>query len=198
MVKGVNPESNSYYNSGIVYLFSDDIQEPNVTSATTATTNSWSTGSGVDNPYTLGKKFPFNFTTDEINGYYVDKPVGAVDLLGGVVTIFNQDLVDAFDFTVGTGGTGTTLVTFASSAASTTFKSVDVDQSLNMTLIAGKNEFTTSNNPTWNSTTCDGKIYVTYIDFYDEQGNLVAKGVTDSPLTKEKNEQLIIEANIKF
>ena len=198
MVRGVNPESNEYFNSGIIYLFSDDIQKPNVTSATTATTNSWSTGNGLDNPYTIGKKFPFNFITDELGGYYVDKPIGAVDLLGGIVTIFNQDIVDAFDFSVGTGGTGTTLVTFASSLANSTFKSVDIEQKLNMTLIAGKNEFTTSNNPTWDLTTCDGKIYVTYIDFYDEQGNLVAKGVTDSPLSKQKNEQLIIEANISF
>ena len=67
-----------------------------------------------------------------------------------------------------------------------------------MTLIAGKNEFDTSTNPTYDPVTCDGKIYITYVDFYDSQGRLVAKGVTETPLTKEKDDILVLNANIKL
>lgn len=193
---GINPESNGYYNSGVVYLFSDDIRRPNISTGTTATTNSWSTGFALDAPYTLRKKFPFNFETDELNGYYVDQPVGVVDLLGGKVTIFNKDLVDALDFSTSTGSS-LTGATFGSDL-NLEFRSYDVTQGWNMTLIAGKNEFDTSNNPTWNPAVCDGKIYITYIDFYDDQGNLVAKGVTDTPLTKEPGQTLVLNTSLKF
>lgn len=195
---GVNPESNGWYSSGLVYLFSDDIKTPNTPSGTTATTNSWSTGFNNDCPYTIGKKFPFNFRTDDVNGYYVDQPVGAVDLQSGVVTIFNTDLVNAFDFSVSTGGTSTSGATFPSSLANSTFKSVDVEQSLNLTIIAGKNEFTTSTNPTYDPTTCDGSIYINYINLYDDSGKLVAVGVTDTPIKKEKNQIALFDMSIKF
>lgn len=199
---GINPESNGYYNSGVVYLFSDDIRKPNVSNGTTATTNSWSTGFALDSPYTLRKKFPFNFETDELNGYYVDQPVGIVDLLGGKVTIFNKYLVEALDFSA--GGSGSVVSGDKLNGAkfnsnlNLEFRSYDVKQGWNMTLIAGKNEFNTSNNPTWNPAVCGGKIYITYIDFYDDQGNLVAKGVTDTPLPKEENETLVLNTILNF
>ena len=196
---GVNPkDSNSFYSSGLVYLFSDDVKRPNISASTVSTTNSWATGFGNECPYTVNKKFPFNLTTDIINGYFYDQPVGVVDLLGGKVTIFNKDLVDGFNFSGATGGTSTTGATFPVSAASTNFVSYDVEQGLDMTLIAGKNEFTTSTNPTYDPQACDGKIYITYVDFYDSQGKLVAKGVTETPLSKERDEILVLNANIKL
>ncbi len=196
---GVNPkDSNSYYSSGLVYLFCDDVKKPNVSATTVTTTNSWSTGFNTDCPYTFRKKFPFNFLNDTVNGYYYDQPVGVVDLLGGKITLFNQDLVEGFNFSGATGGTSVTGATFSSSVANTSFKPYDVLQGLDMTLIAGKNEFDTSTNPTYNTQTCDGKIYITYVDFYDSSGKLVAKGVTDSPLSKEKDQILVLNANIKL
>jgi hypothetical protein len=196
---GVNPQdSNSYYSSGLVYLFSDDVKKPNISASTVSTTNSWATGFGNECPYTVNRKFPFNLTTDLVNGYFYDQPVGVVDLLGGKVTIFNKDLVDGFNFSGATGGTSTTGATFPVSAASTNFISYDVEQGLDMTLIAGKNEFDTSTNPTYDPQACDGKIYITYVDFYDSQGRLVAKGVTETPLSKERDEILVLNANIKL
>jgi len=196
--EGVNPESNMPYNSGIVYLFSDDIRKPNVSATTITTTNSWATGFGNDCPYTLNKKFPFNYTTDSINGYYMDQPVGAVDLLGGIITIFNEDLVNAFNFGASTGGTSTSGATFPTSAVTSTFKSIDLQQSLNMTLIAGKNEFITSTNPTWDPLVCVNKTYVTYLEIYDETGQLVAKGVADSPLEKTNSSMLVLDVQLMF
>jgi hypothetical protein len=193
---GINPESNSYYSSGLVYLFSDDIQRPNLSASTATTINSWSTGFNNDCPYTLGRKFPFNFRTNDVEGTYMDVPVGAIDLDGGIVTIFNKDLVEAFDFTSSTGGTSTSGATFPVSAASSTFKSVDVDQSLNMTLVLSKNEFTTSNNPTYNPLTCDGTIYVNYINLYNSSGELVAVGVLDEPVRKEKSQVVVFQTKI--
>lgn len=196
---GVNPkDSNSYYSSGIVYLFSDDVKAPNISANTVTTTNSWATGFGADCPYTLRKKFPFNLLNDTVNGYYYDQPVGAVDLLGGKITLFNRDIVDGFDFSVATGGTSVTGATFSSTVANTVFKSYDILQGLDMTLIAGKNEFDTSENPTYNDETCDGKIYITYVDFYDTSGKLVAKGVTDTPITKEKDQIVVLNSTLYF
>lgn len=197
--EGVNPkDSNSYYSSGLVYLFCDDVREPNLSASTATTTNSWATGFGTECPYTLRKKFPFNLLDDTVNGYYYDQPVGVVDLLGGKITLFNQDLVDGFNFSGATGGTSVTGATFSSSDANTVFRSYDILQGLDMTLIAGKNEFDTSNNPTYNAETCDGKIYITYVDFYDSSGKLVAKGVTDTPLSKERDQILVIDASLKL
>lgn len=197
--EGVNPKnSNFYYSSGLVYLFSDDVKKPNISANTVTTTNSWATGFGAECPYTLRKKFPFNLLNDSVNGYYYDQPVGVVDLLGGKITLFNEDIVEGFNFSGATGGTSVTGATFSSSDANTNFSSYDILQGLDMTLIAGKNEFDTSNNPTYNTETCNGKIYITYVDFYDSSGKLVAKGVTDSPLSKEKDQILVLNANIKL
>jgi hypothetical protein len=194
---GINPETNGYYNSGVVWLFCDDIRRPNTYSGMTATTNSWETGFAQDAPYTMKKKFPFNFRTDELNGYYVDQPVGIVDLLGGKITIFNEDLVNALDFSGIVGGDSISGATFGSDLT-VEFRDYDLTQGWNMTLIAGKNEFQTSNNPTWDPSKCDGKVYITYIDFYDDQGNLVAKGVTDTPLSKEPGQTLVLNTTLKF
>lgn len=195
---GINPESSGYYNSGVLYLFCDDIRRPNIPSDTTGTTNSWSTGFGMGAPYTLNKKFPFNFRSDERNGYYVDQPVGVVDLLGGKVIIFNKDLVDSLNFGLVGGGDPTEGVTFSGEALKLEYRSYNVAQGWNMTLIAGKNEFNVSNNPTWNPNTCGDKVYITYIDFYDDQGNLVAKGVTDTPLSKGPDQTLAVNVSFEF
>lgn len=194
--EGVNPEPNGYYNSGLVYLFCDDIKKPNVSATTVTTTNSWSTGFGNEGPYTLYKKFPFNYMTNELEGLYMDQPVGAVDLLGGNVTIFNKDLVNAFDFSVATGGTSTSGATFSSTDANVTFKSLSLSQKLDITLIAGKNEFVTSSNPTWDPTTCNGKIYITHFELYDESGQVVAVGEAKEPILKESSDLIVIETSI--
>jgi hypothetical protein len=195
---GINPESNSYYGSGIVYLFCDDIQRPNISASTATTLNSWSTGFGFDCPYTFGAKYPFNFMDDITQGYYKDVPVGAVDLLGGKVTIFNEDLVNAFDFTLATSGDSTSGATFPISAASATFASYDVEYGLNMTLIASKNEFTTSDNPTFNTQNCGDKVWVTYINLYDSKGNLVGVAPMESPTAKRFNQTLVLDLGLKF
>jgi hypothetical protein len=196
--EGINPESNGYYNSGLVYLFSDDIRKPNVSATTVVTTNSWANGFGNDCPYTLYKKFPFNYMDDTLNGYYRDQPVGVVDLYGGIITIFNEDLVNAFDFSTSSGGTSTSGATFPVSAASSTFRTLDVEMSINTTLIAGKNEFNFSNNPTWNPVTCGNKIYITYFELYDSAGKLVGMGVPQNPIEKAFDDTLVITANFKL
>ena len=135
--KGVNPkDSNSYYSSGLVYLFCDDVKKPNVTGTTMVSTNSWSTGFGTDCPYTLRKKYPFNLLNDSVNGYYYDQPVGVVDLLGGKVTLFNEDIVNGFNFSGATGGTSVSGATFSLADANSVLKSYDILQGLDMTLIA--------------------------------------------------------------
>ena len=197
---GTNPDPNynDVYHSGIVYLFSDDIRKPNVSGTTMVTTNSWATGFGEECPYSQRNKFPFNYLEDTINGFYVDQPVGAVDLLGGQVKIFNQDLVEAFDFTGASTGDSLTGATFPTSGASATFKSYDLDQGLNITILANRNEFTTSTNPTYDPISCDGKIYITSIDLYDTQGRLVAKAMPTEPIEKTASNILVTTLNIKF
>ena len=197
---GTNPDPNyyNYYHSGIVYLFSDDIRKPNVTGTTMTTSNSWATGFCEDCPYSQRDKFPFNYIDDPINGYYVDQPVGAVDLLGGQVKIWNQDLVEAFDFTGAIGGNSLTGATFPTTGASATFKSYDLDQGLNITILANKNEFTTSTNPTYDPITCDGTIYITSIDLYDNTGKLVAKALPDTPIKKQASNIFVSTLNIKL
>lgn len=197
---GTNPDSNyyNYYHSGIVYLFSDDIRKPSISATTATTTNSWATGFGNDCPYSQSNKLPYNYTDDPINGYYTDQPVGVVDLLGGQVKIFNQDLVDSFDFTSTISGSSLTGATLPSSGASVTFKSYDLNQGLNITVLANRNEFTTSSNPTYDPISCDGKLYITSIDLYDDQGRLVAKALPDSPVEKTKDSVFVSTLNLKF
>lgn len=197
---GTNPDPNyyNYYHSGIVYLFSDDIRKPSISATTATTINSWATGFGLDCPYSQSDKLPFNYIDDQVNGYYVDQPVGVVDLLGGQVKIFNEDIVEAFDFTGAISGDSSSGATFSTSGASATFKSYDLNQGLNITVLANRNEFTTSTNPTYDPITCDGKLYITSIDLYDEQGRLVAKALPDSPVEKTKDSVFVSTLNIKF
>ena len=106
--------------------------------------------------------------------------------------------MEAFDFTTASSGNSLTGATFPSSGASATFKSYDLDQGLNITILANRNEFTTSNNPTYDPISCDGKLYITSIDLYDSQGRLVAKALPDSPIEKSKDSVFVSTLNVKF
>lgn len=192
-VLGINPMSGEHYESGIVYLFCDDIQRPNTPSGSTATTTTWSTAHGQSNPYTNGKE-PFNYR-DSLE-YYKDKPVGFCDLYGGFCKIFNPDLVNAFDFSLATGGTGTTQVSFAPGVADFKFKTVEIDNFWGVTVIANPGEFTHSQNPTWENSDCKD-VYITGVALCDNSGQTVAMAIPNEPIKKSENGFFITTFNIR-
>jgi hypothetical protein len=185
-----NPDNQiQNYESGVVWLFSNDIQRPNNFSG-----NSWSTASNNNNPYTNGKQ-SFNFISTGLNN--VDKAVGILNLNAGLGAIFNFDLVNSFDFSVATGGTGTTLATFSLSDASINLKSVNIDFSQRIIAIAGADEFFTSQNPTYHSD-CNGMVKITKIGLYNDLGECIAIVVPNEPITKQKDQFITFDIKLGF
>jgi hypothetical protein len=185
-----NPDNQlSDYSSGIVWLFSDNIQRPNNFSG-----NSWSLASNNNNPYTNGKE-TFNFINSGSNN--VDKAVGIVNLNAGLGAIFNRDLVNAFDFSLAIGGTGTTLTTFNSSDVLCTLKSVSVDYFQRIIAIAGADEFFTSQNPTYHSD-CNGMVKITKIGLYNDLGECIGVVVPNEPITKQKDQFITFDIKLSF
>ena len=62
--------------------------------------------------------------------------------------------------------------------------------------VGNNNEFTTSNNPTFNSVLND--IYISEVGVYDSDGDLVVIGKLSSPIKKDKTKTVIVQLEIDF
>jgi len=161
------------FGSNIALLFSDSIQRPN-----NNPTLSWATGFGSYKPFSLGKKELYNFQSNPNTGAVVDIPVGIAYLDKGFAVITEPSMVSAF-----TSSTSTTV----------TANSVSTKVYRNVTCIASRGEFFSSNNSSFGG----GDVpRVTEIGLYDKEGRLVALGTTDRQVEKQINSPLYFSMQI--
>jgi hypothetical protein len=146
------------------FLVSDDILTPNGGDVS----KSWATGFGVVKPFSVGKKELYNLRTNSNLNITADTVVGVGYLSKGFLVVTEPTIVNAYN----PAFTGTTTVTY---------NSVSTDVVQNITCIAGRGEFGTSNNPTWAT---GDTVRITELGLYDTTNNLIAYGKFDRQILK--------------
>ena len=143
---------NNVFNSGIVILMSND-WEPWSGSSSAKT---WSDGYNVVNKYT--KEAAPLITPSGPNH---DVASGAFFTNSGLGFIWAEDFVNNFNWSGGTGGTGTTMVTFSPSESYFNASDIDTSTKLQIDVIMEPGEFNTSLNQSYiedsleNGSNCD-------------------------------------------
>lgn len=169
--------NSAIFGNNIAFLFSDDIQKPN-----NDVSKSWATGYNTTKPFSLNRKSQFNMTTNSATSTVADKAVGIAFLDKGFIVVTEPTIVADFDPTHSTG-TGT----------SVTFDSVVTEVTQEVTCIADRGEFGTSNNPTFSS----GDVpRISEVVLLDAQDNIIAVGKTDRHF--EKQAQSFLALSIKI
>jgi hypothetical protein len=188
-VENGNPSND--YQSGIVFLFSDDLSF--TTGSTTGT--SFSTSHMVNNPY-LNKKKLAKFT-----GLGYDKAVGMVDCISGLICLWNKDIVKSFSWGSATGGTGTTMAVFPPSI--NYMNTTDIDSSVEslIRVQASPDQFTTTTNTSRDQAIqagveCEEKILISEICLWDSSGKCTAIGVPSEIVEKQKNGYFIVDLRV--
>ena len=168
-------------NQNIAFLFSDTIQKPNNDSSL-----SWSTGSGLNKPFSVNQKQLFNLQTNSNLSQVSDVPVGIAYLDKGIIVLTNPTIVADYYEVLPTGpATGTSI----------TFNSVSTDIFQNITCIADRGEFGSTTNRTFS----DGDIpRFTEVGLYDNIGNLIALAKSDRQISKNINEFLALGIKISI
>jgi len=154
----------THLGNSLGFLVSDDILTPNGGDVS----KSWATGFGVVKPFSVGKKELFNLQSNSNLNLTADTVVGISYLSKGFMVITDPTIVAAFT----TGYSGGPVVTF---------NSVSTDVVQNITCIAGRGEFGTSNNPTWAT---GDTVRITELGLYDINNNLIAYGKFDRQILK--------------
>jgi hypothetical protein len=155
----------------VVFLFSDYVQEPNAD-----TSKSWATGYGINKPYSLGSKEPFNLiSTASLNR---DESIGVAHLDKGLI-----------------GLTQSAITSTLLSASGVTAEFAYINQQLSQTIIceASRSEFYLSANPTFTST---DTVRISEVGLYDENFKLVAVGKLDRHINKKINDIAIFVIKI--
>jgi len=164
-VRETAPETKRFGNNYSI-LFSDSIQKPNGD-----TTKSWATGFNTVKPFSVNKKEQFNYTTVTSANISADTAVGLVSLDKGFAVITHPTIVNSF-------------FTGDSSATTVTFNSVATEVSQNITIIANRGEFGTSNNPTYNS---GDTVRISEIGLHSSDGTLIALAKPSEHILKTLN-----------
>jgi hypothetical protein len=165
------------FGDNIVFLFSDEIQTPNGSSATT-----WSSGYNLLKPYSLNNKNLFSDTTLVGLGLSADTIVGMVHLDKGIITILNPQILSDMG---GVMDTGTTV----------SFNSLNTQVSQIFTCIAERGEFGASTNRTF---ALGDSPRISEVGLYDSNNNLIAIGKLDRHVTKNINEFLALSIKIEL
>ena len=170
------------YNSGLTLLMSED-WTPFSGSSTAKT---WSDGYNVVNKYT--KEVAPLITPLGPNR---DVAAGALFNNSGLGFIWAKDFVNNFNWSSGTGGTGTTVVTFAPSEAYVNASDIDTSTQLQVDIIMKPESFNTSLNQSYieDSITNGSNCSVAYntITLNDSQGNCLVIAKSSTPVVKEKD-----------
>ena len=183
--------SGNAYESGIVFMFND------YTSITSGATSGFSQSHKVTNPYANGKK------TAIFNGDGYHRAAGMVDCISGIVCFWDPDIVDGFDFSIGTGGTGTTRVTFAPTDAYTVNKDYDSSVSADVRVNANPDILKFTTNPSRKQaiaegdTECEEVVKVTQVCLYDTSGELTAIGTPTQIIDKTDN-YVVMNLSVKL
>jgi hypothetical protein len=188
---GTNPIGDGIYDSGLTLLMSDDWSPWSGSS----TAKTWSTGYNVVNKYT--KEVAPLITP---NGPNRDVAAGALFNNSGLGFIWAEPFVNNFDWSGGTGGTGTTMVTFASSEAYLNASDIDTSTKLQIDLIMEPRDFNTSLNQSYiedsieNGENCS--VAYNTITLNDSQGRCLVVAKSPTPVTKIDGNYSIVTVNI--
>lgn len=169
------------YESGITYIFND------YTSLTSGSTSGFSQSHKNVNPYSNGK------LTAQFQGEGYHKAAGMVDCIAGIVCFWDSEIVNGFNFSIATGGTGTTRATFPPTEAYTVIKDYDSSVSANIAVNAMPNMLTTTTNPSRKQAiaegdvNCEEVVKVTQVCLYDTSGQVTAIGTPTDIIEKTDN-----------
>ena len=190
---------NNEFESGITYLFSDDIY--NIFTGSTGSSMSWSVGYGNEFPYSrFGKRSAYPEPGTNISDpTYFDRAVGYVNTFTGSIVLWDENLVNGFDYTTFTGSfnTGAT----PTNSGTTVFQASDMDSRvyLNCSLVIPANTITSTLNPTYPSTNvgCDTLTSSSFC-ITDINGNPVAVATNSAGITFPPDKDFIanFEVNI--
>jgi hypothetical protein len=178
--------------SGLVYLFTDDI---NFSGATTGTT--WDQGWSGNSRYTYGDSNGQGRTA-KFDGLQRDEAVGFLTVDSGQIVIFNQNIVNSFNTSVATGGTITTGATFSSADCNMITQDYDSFTEVNVTFNLQPGEYTETSNTSslvakQEGSNCD-EVGITEVCCYNDSGILTAIGSLNFPAVKNKDGFTIINA----
>lgn len=165
------------FGDNVVLLFSDEYLPPN-----NNIDLSWSTGFNSTRPYSVGNKQLFNLQTNTSLNQTADGVVGIAFLDMGMIVLTEPNLINNYANT-------------PSSGLTVSFKSVSTDISQNITCVAGRGEFGTSNNPTIGS---NDNPRISEVILYDNVGNVIAVAKTNTHVTKNINEFLALGIKISL
>lgn len=184
-VNGVNPIAPpNLFDSGVAYLVTDSVYL--TFTGGTASTMSWSSGFGLPNKYAKNAARSINpsFSQTQYPGTY-DVVVGMVDINAGIVCIWNNNLVQGFNWS---GFTGDPLTGATTTSGNTYAVIGDMDTSVSVSIdiMAEPGEWNYTTNPSMNGQNNCGTV-VTKICLYDEVGNLMAIGVPDEAIAVPPN-----------
>ena len=114
----------------------------------------------------------------------MDSPVGIAYLDKGFIVITEPTIVNSFN-----------PIYSGSSATTITFDSVRTKVSQSITCIAGRSEFSVSNNPTWSA----GDIpRITEVGIFDANNTLIAIGKLNKTYEKPANDFVAFNITIEY
>lgn len=173
--------SGEMYESGLVFIFND------YTSLTSGSTSGFSQSHKVTNPYANGK------LRAKFNGSGYHRAAGMLDCISGIITLWDPTIVQGFNFALGTGGTGTTSVTFAPSVSYAVVTDYDSSVSAEVRINASPDILKYTTNPSRKQAiangdkNCEEVVNVTQVCLYDSLGQVTAIGVPTNIIKKETN-----------
>lgn len=160
-------------------LFSDAIQQPNNDGS-----KSWATGYAQRKPYSINGKELWNLTTNSDLGRVADKPVGIAYLDKGFLVITDPTIVGSYNSSF-SGATGTSI----------TYDTLRAGVSQSITCVAGRGEFTITDNYTFS----DGDVpSITEIGLYDRSNTLIAVGKLTKAYDKPGDDFIAFNVKIDY
>jgi hypothetical protein len=189
-------KTNGNYQSGIIHLFTDSITWSGETTGST-----WSSGWSGDSRYTFGDSSgKGRFAT--FNGTTRSKSVGFLSTDSGQITIYNPDLVGAFNTGAAISGDSITGLIFDTADSNMVTKDLDVSTALNITLTLKPDTFIQSQNISKLAAkeagiSCED-VDITEFCLYDNSGSLMAVGLLDEVITKSAKDFTIVQAQVRL
>jgi hypothetical protein len=205
-IEGVNPDPNSqltpYFNSGVVYLMSDNVF--NTFTGSTGSSLSWGYLFGEQNKYSKGARtISFNPSNSNYTslpgttpGY--DQIAGVLFLNSGVGFIFNKDLVNGMNWSTINGDPYTvTGATWSSGETYSIISDIDITKEINVKIVANPDEWVSSTNSSYiGNGSSDCGIAITNITLHDSNGQCLATIVPDNAMIKELTQYKIVDLRV--
>ena len=183
--------SGNDYESGVVYMFN------NYTSITSGATSGFSISNRNLQPYANGK------LTAQFQGNGYHKAAGMVDCIGGIICFWDSEIVQGFNFTIATGGTGTTRAVFTNTDAYGVIQDYDSSVSADIRVNATPDILKTTTNPSRTQAIAEGEVdceevvKVTQVCLYDTSGQVTAIG-TPTEIIEKTDNYIVMNLKIKL